>query len=311
MFFKNAYLFFKYQRPAVFGFAVAGLFCACLPSVSVYAQRAGGDKSVPRAMERIDQEEGARRLAAFRQQRLDGDYFFQFELQHKPNRSSRTIRYQGVMWGSWNEFGPVTRLKVSPAQASRGSSVALPEAVELILQNGVSPRAWIRYSEADEFVLLAGDGLFEPILPGLLFSAFDLQMPFVYWEDFVYEGPTLVGISRVAQQFLMQPPVGSASAALGIQGVRIELDDTYDALLRIEVLGEDGELSSRFAVESFQKVQEQYIVKGITLTDYPSKDSTTFKVKAASVGIVLDRELFSPSVALSVAGFVPDHIQNL
>jgi hypothetical protein len=311
MFFRYAYLFFKHLRPVVFGFAVAGLFCVCMSGTPAHAQRAGGDKPGPRAMERIDQEEGARRLAAFREQRLDGDYFFQFQLQHKPNRSSRTIRYQGVMWGSWNEIGPVTRLKVSPVQISGVVSVAVPELVELILQNGVSPQAWIRYSDTSEFVLLEGDALFEPILPGLLYSAFDLQMPFVYWEDFVYEGPTLVGVSRVAQQFVMQPPVGSASAARGIQGVRLELDDTYDALLRIEVLGAQGELSSRFAVESFQKVQEQYIVKSITLTDYPSKDSTTFKVQAAAVGISLGEELFRPSLSLSTRDYVPDSLQGL
>lgn len=304
---REPYFFSNLKRSAVFGLAVAGLFCVYTSS---YAQRAGGEKP-SRFMERIDSEEGARRLASFRQQRLEGDYCFEFQLQHKPKESSRTIRYQGIMWGSWNEAGPVTRFKVLPAEGGAVESVGGSQVVELIIQNGVAPRVWMRRSDQGAFVLVEGEALFEPILPGLLYSPFDLQMPFVYWEDFTYEGPTLIGTSRVAQQFLMRPPEGSASAARGITGVRVGLDDTYNALWRIEVLGADGEVSSRFSVESFQKVQEQYIVKRITLRDYPSKDSTTFKVGAASVGILLKRDLFRPDLTHSVEGFVPDRMKGL
>ena len=131
-------------------------------------------------------------------------------------------------------------------------------------------------------------------MPSLLYSPFDLQMPFVYWKDFTYEGPTLVGATRIAQQFFMQPPAFSASAERGISGVRVGLDDTYNALWRIEVINAESEVSSRFAVESFKKIQEQYIVKRITLTDYSSRDRTTFEVKAAAVGISLNQKLFCP-----------------
>lgn len=261
-------------------------------------------------MDRIDAEEGARRLAEFRLQRLEGDYCFRFELEHKP-RKARTVRYQGIMWGAWSESGPVTRFRVMPRQETFIADDVLVEAVELIIQNGVEPEAWIRYAESEDFRLLEGEALFEPILPGLLYSPFDLQMPFVYWDEFVYEGPTLIGASRVAQQFLMLPPEGSASAARGVSGVRIGLDDTYGALWRIEVLGAGSEVRSRFAVESFQKVQEQYIVKRITLTDYPTKDRTTFDVEAASVGLFLKRDFFNPEAKLSSGAFMPDRMEKL
>jgi len=144
-----------------------------------------------------------------------------------------------------------------------------------------------------------------------LYSPFDLQMPFVYWDDFVYEGPTLVGASRVAQQFLMLPPEGSASAELGIAGVRVGLDEIYNALWRIEVMDTDGEMLSRFAVRSFQKVRDQYIVKRISLTDYPVKDRTTFEVKAAAVGLSLDPGLFDANLAHAVDAKVPEDMEKL
>lgn len=299
------------NRSALFGFAVAGLFCAqCV----AHAQRAGGERAggeaPSRFMEHIDTMEGARRLSDFRQQRLDGDFCFQFELEHKPRRA-QTVRFEGIMWGSWNELGPVTRFKVSPRRDEVDEAARTPHTVELIIQNGAAPAAWIRHAARGAFRPIEGEALFEPILPGLLYSPFDLQMPFIYWQDFVYEGPSLVGASRVAQQFLMLPPAESASAERGISGVRVGLDDTYNALWRIEVMNTSGELASRFAVESFRKVQEQYIVKRITLTDYPSKDRTTFDVKAASVGISLSSDLFDPLPAASVDARVPERMEEL
>lgn len=295
------------KRSAVCGLTVAGLFCAYIPSIA--QERAGGERA-SRFMDRIDAEEGAQRLAAFREQRLEGDFCFEFELAHKP-RKARTVRYQGMMWGSWNEQGPITRFRVSPARSKTDAHTNSSGSVELIIQNGGTPQAWIRRSEQDVFTLIEGEALFEPILPGLLYSPFDLQMPFVYWEDFTYEGPTLVGATRVAQQFLMKPPVASASAARGISGVRVGLDDTYNALWRIEVMDKEGEVASRFAVESFQKVQEQYIVKRITLRDYASKDRTTFNVEAASVGIALNRDLFCPESELTLDAFMSPSMKKL
>lgn len=275
----------NFFRPIHCALAVVGLF---LTLSSTYGQRADKDDA-RRGMERIDAEEGARRLEAFRQQRLPGDYVFEFQLEHKPRRA-RTVRYDGIMWGSWNDQGAVTRFKISSGGTDEKSFV------ELLVQNGPDPSAWIRRDSTKQLERLEGQALFEPILPGLVYSVFDLQMPFIYWDEFIYEGPSLVGASRVGQRFLMIPPEGSDSARQGIAGVRVSLDDTYNALWRVEVIDGDDNVRSKFSVESFKKVQGQYIVKTITLTDYPSKDKTTFNVLNASVGLQLDDELFDAPV---------------
>lgn len=278
-------LFFSKLRSAVSVFTVAGLFCACVSSMT-FAQRVDHRES---PYVRIDQEEGVRRMAAFRSQRLEGDYCFRFELAHLPRRGDKTT-YRGTMWGSWNEKGPVTRFEISPSEVSPESD---SDVVELIIQNGLSPNAWMRRGRSGSFNEIVGPALFEPVIPGVVYSPFDLQMPFIYWDGFTYEGPLRVQ-SRIAQQFLMSPPKGSLSDARGIGAVRIGLDDSYDALLRVEVLDGDGKQLSRFTVESFKKVQKQYIVKEITLKDYATRDRTRFQVKAASVGLILKPTLFDP-----------------
>jgi hypothetical protein len=304
---QKTYFLKLLKRSAVCGLTVAGFFCAYLQAPA--QGRTGGERA-SRFMERIDAEEGARRLAAFRRQRLEGDFCFEFELAHKP-RQGRTVRYEGMMWGSWNELGPITRFRFSPAPLKDDESTNASQELELIIQNGVTPEAWIRRNDRSEFALIEGEALFEPIIPGLLYSTFDLQMPFLYWKDFTYEGPTLAGATRIAQQFLMQPPVTSSSAQRGISGVRVGLDDTYNALWRIEVINAQSEVASRFAVESFKKIQDQYIFKRITLKDYSSRDRTTFEVKNASVGISLNRYLFCPQSALSVDTSIPSSMKEL
>ena len=252
-------------------------------------------------MEKIDAEEGAKRIASFRAQRLSGDFCFKFQLEHKPKGSSRTVRYNGVMFGSWNERGPVSRFQLYPERVKRGELVAVPP-IELIVQNGISPEVWIRHGPAEPFVSIDGGALFEPIFDGVFYTPVDLQMPFIYWNEYTYEGPANV-LSRIGQRFLMKPPEGSLSARHGISGVRIALDDMYDGFLDVEVGGVDGEPRSEFRLRSFQKVQGQYIVKETVLSEVSGgkvQGSTGFKVKEASVGLIFDTAVFSPDRGVDV-----------
>ena len=280
--------FLSFLRPVHRFTAMAGLFLVLFSGLS--AQRPN-EKVVRPGMERLSEEQAALRLSAFRSQRLAGDYVFEFQLEHKPRRA-RTVRYDGIMWGSWNELGAITRVKIfEPRLKGADQNVA----VELIIQNGPEARAWKRSGgEGQAFSEVEIDAIFEPILEGLVYSVFDLQMPFVFWPNFEYEGPKLFSGSRVAQTFLMYPPVSYLVDDSKLDSVRIALDDTYDALLQVEVLHESGNPLSRFKVESFKKVEERYIVNRITLTNFESRDRTSFVVKEASVEVLLDRGLFQP-----------------
>jgi len=283
----NRNRFFQFNRKSALAVgAAAGFFCVFLSSFGYAQERAGG--GVPDRYEVIDREEGERRLHAFRNQRLDGDYCFRFELEHLPHRDKK-VTYYGTLWGSWNQFGPVIRIQLHP-KVKGHPDVEMIEPVDLIIQNGPSPKAWLKGSGGD-FNLLEGEALFAPVVSGVVYSPFDLQMPFIYWSDFEYEGPIRVQ-SRIAQGFLMQPPEASVAEKRGIGAVRVGLDDAYDALLRVQVLDKDGEERSRFTVESFKKVQGQYIVKEVTLKDCATSDRTRFRVKAASVGMLLEEAMF-------------------
>ncbi len=240
--------------------------------------------------EEIDRLEADRRLADFRNQRLIGDFCFRFELEHLPRRGA-TVRYYGTMWGSWNEQGPVTRIAL---QRHTEAEDELP--LELILQNGPNAQAWLREDHSGRFVPIAGAALFEPLLPGVVYAPFDFLMPFLYWSDYRYEGAKRVR-SRVARDFILSP--GSTSEIPDwLEAVRIGIDDTYNALLTIDVLETAGAKRSSFTVESFKQVQGQWIVKRIVMKDWETKDRTRFKVLSASVGLHLNEAAFSPEAEI-------------
>ena len=73
------------------------------------------------------------------------------------------------------------------------------------------------------------------------------------------------------------------------------IDDAYNALLHIEVLEKPDRKRSSFTVESFKKVQGQWIVKYIVMKDWKSRDRTRFKVLSASVGLSFPEAIFSPT----------------
>lgn len=258
-----------------------------MPLISV-GQR--DDSLRSRVMERLDEDQAAGHMAAFRAQQLAENFCFRFQLEHKPRRG-RTLRYKGVMYGSQSDKGLISRFSLFPAEV--GSTTVGQSPVELIVHNGVSPKVWMRRQLSSPFVLIDGAALFEPVFEGVLYTPFDLQMPFVHWNNYDYEGPSRI-LSRIAQCFSMYPPENSLASLEGVTAVRVAIDDAYSALLQAEVLEADEQVRTRFTVRGLKKVQGHYIIKEIELKDMVSKDATTFKVNAASVGLDFDAAVFDP-----------------
>jgi len=284
MFLTDTKLIFSRLRSAAYGLSAAGLFCVCLLN-SAEAQRVVSSRPTP-GVDRLDSDEASERLKAFRQQRLAGDYCFRFELVHLPSKAKKRV-YTGTMWGSWNGSGPITRFQIFSDSSDLGSGV-----IELIIQNGEAAKAWLRRGVIGDFELLEGADLFKPLLPGIAYRPFDLQMPFIYWDNFKYVGTGVVQ-SRSVQQFEMYPPEDSYANENGVHAVRLGLDDNYDALLRVEVLDTSGDELTRFTIGGWKKVEGQYVVKEVTIKDYTTGDRTRFEVEASSVGLKLNPAIFN------------------
>lgn len=241
-------------------------------------------------LEPLSPEAAVELLETMRMARFQGDFIFEFELRHFPRRGE-TVLYRGTLIGTWNEAGSRTRIHID------GSPVgALPDPegqgeVRLLIQNGES--SWIVQWDPDtgNSKPLEGDSLFEPVVSGFTYTPFDLQMPFLHWRNYQYLGAERVK-GRPAHLFFMEAPESLRENRPDLKGVRLAIDEDYLALLRVEMVDLNDQVSKSFRILNFKKVSEEWIVKSIDLVEEESRDKTRFRVLSAAMNIELPESNF-------------------
>jgi len=239
-----------------------------------------------------DQAEGRKILENFRQQGVSGDYFLEFELHVLPRRGETHVVKGGRLWGGRNDIGPVSRVELP---AVEGAS-----ARRLLVQNGATGSVWIAGTAATATLPGALDpsALFAP-LAGTDLTAFDLQMPFLYWNDFVFEGVAPVR-GRPAHVFLVYPPADIVALKPELTGVRVYLDTQFGALVQAQQIGTEERVLKSITVLDLKKVDDQWMVKTIDLRDESTRNKTQFVVTGAALGLDFSAALFD-STALGSA----------
>ncbi|MGJ3243725.1 MAG: outer membrane lipoprotein-sorting protein [Opitutales bacterium] len=255
-------------------------------------------------VEDLDPAEGERLLHTLRNQHPAGDFIFRFQLEHFPE-IGETTTYEGLLWGTWIDGAQVFRIHLGGGGASPGEI-----AYRFLIRSG--PDGFIyRLAEpsADdpgdpEPVQLTGPDRFEPLMPGLTYTPFDLQLPFLYWEDLRYRGTDRV-IGRPAYRFLAVAPEDSAvGETRPLAGISLAVDADFYALLRADYLDPDGETLRSLRLLNFKKVQDQWIVRRLDVKNSETREKTRFNVRAAAMGLNLPKKEFVPA-ALSAPATLP------
>lgn len=261
--------------------------------------------SQKRAMPSIDQEEGRTRIEAFRNFRYEGDICLNFSLINMPYGREKQV-YKGTLWSSRNDQGPITRIELMP------SSGYNQQPIRLLIQNGfkrnrfgedTNPKIWYLGNGSQVYPLPEQDWM-KPLL-NTLYTPFELSLGFLFWPQFTYEGPKRVK-GRVAQLFVMLPPVDFAKANPNVGGVHIAMDMEYNFLLQADILNRVGAPMKSIKLNSFKKVQEEYIIKELDIVDNVTKDKTRFVVDSAALCLAIDRKSIEPSDNYSY--FTPENL---
>lgn len=269
----------------------ACLLFFCAGTLAVSAQ----DKiyrPLPNYVQRApDPAEGRRVMEDFRQRAFPGDMYWEAELRVLPRRGEGRI-VPARLWIGRNDQGPIARVELAgdtPAQAGD----------RLLVQNGPQSAVWRWRSAApsDPSQPLGLDGLFEP-LAGTDIAPFDLQMPFLFWNDFVFEGLARVR-GRPAHVFLMYPPANVTALRPQLTGVRVYLDTQFNALVQAEQIGANDVLLKTISVLDVKKVDDQWIPKSFDVRDDTTRNKTRIALRRAAVKLDLLPSLFEPA---SLAG---------
>ncbi len=232
-----------------------------------------------------DQVEGRHILEDFRLKGIAGDYYLEFELRVLPRRGDERV-VQARLWGGRNDRGPVSRVVLHPGAGSNET--------RLLVQNGPDSAVWSWPGAGAQIAALGSAALFDP-LAGTDLTAFDLQMPFLYWNDFVFEGVAPLR-GRPAYVFLLYPPAAIAAKKPELAGVRVYLDTQFGALVQARQIGEGDRVLKSITVLDLKKVDGQWIVKTIDVRDEATRNKTQFSVTGAALGLDFSNTLFEPAM---------------
>lgn len=229
-----------------------------------------------------DQKEGRRLLEEFRDLGLAGDQYWEFRLRFLPRRGDEVV-VPGRLWSTRDARDVLTRIVLRPE--------GKPE-LRMLLRNGPNPCLWTWTSGSGQAVRIDEARMFLPIEPSNL-RPFDLLMPYLHWQEFVFEGVGKLH-QRPAHRFLMYPPASIAAANPESTGVRLWLDTQYRALVQSEIIGQGGKPTRTLTLLNLKKIGDQWMAKWIDVRDEATRDKTRIELTAAAQRVQFSRMVFEP-----------------
>ena len=233
-----------------------------------------------------DAAEAARLLEQFRQAGIPGEFYLQFELRALPRRGQGRT-FQGRLWGGRNQQGAILRVELTDAGGATH---------RLLIQNG--EKGSVRRVVNGRVTTLGVAELFAPLIPGVEVSAFDLQMPYLYWPDATLEKLARTVLGRPAHAYLVRAPAAFTSQHAGITAARAYLDTQFNALVQTELIGADNRVVKTFAFLSLQKVSDRYVPKTADYRNEITRDKTRLQVTGAALNLRLPPATFDPESLL-------------
>ena len=230
-----------------------------------------------------NQEEGRKLLQDLKAMGIPGDYYLEFQLRMMPRRGDEKL-YTGRLWGARRADGAFTRIELRDVSGME---------IRLLILTGPSPAIWRWDAGSATVERLPTAELFSPLGETLL-TPFDLQMPYLFWKDFVYEGIAKVR-GRPSYRFLMYPPADISVCRPGLTGVRVSMDSQYKALVESQQLGEAGAALKQLSLLELKKTGEQWIVRAIDVRDEQTRSKTRLTFNAAALGLEFSDALFAPA----------------
>ncbi len=218
-----------------------------------------------------------------------GDFCLRFDLTHYLRRSDVETHYAGVAWCTWGGQGAVARFRVVATPADKS---AKPVAWEWLLINGPKPQVWVLGPGDTAAHELPPEKWREPLFAGLIYTPFDLLMPFLYWPN-TYDGAQRTAMGSGVDLYTMKAP--EAEKANGVAAVKLTIVRDPPALQRAEQLDGKGALVRRFDLNEFAQVQDEWMIKSADLMNLVTRDYDRFTVMRAAMKLKLAPAIFDPA----------------
>lgn len=252
-----------------------------LLSVSAFAQSRNRNKS--EIVRDLAPEEATARWSEFLRSRPAKDYVFAFELEHLPRTSESTI-YTGVILGKYlSSKNFLLRVDISKKDDSQNFK-------KFVIANRNGVQNVIVYDGKNFKFLTNEDEFLTPLLEGLIYTPFDLLMPFKSWEC-KYAGAGRVG--RAVHFYDLLAPENFSKEKANLSKVRVALSREFNAPFETQYFDKVGEISKVVNLDSVKKIDDNWIVKKIEIVDKKSKDKDRITIIDAKFFDSLESEFFT------------------
>ena len=268
-------------------------FSAVLFFLGVFSLIEASVRFPARGFDKVLSEESAqKRLSKYRSfilqesnvSRFHEAYSMKFSLRHMPRRGDEITRI-GIMYGPFLGSG-LLRLHID-------SEIQKNDSQNLLFENGKTPKFWIKDRVNSKVERMNLTNSLEPLIQGMNQTAFDLLMPFVFWEGEYDSSGKVAG--RPAHLFSFACPNWVTEIKPDWFRVTLALDDAYDAPLRVEVLGKSQIPERTLILRSFKKLGDRWIVKEIDCRDRKTRSVTRMKIISAALGLDINKTSFEPT----------------
>ena len=142
--------------------------------------------------------------------------------------------------------------------------------VEYIVREGSGYSIWKRDAQSPVFKVLEEALWFKPLIEGVMFRPIDLIMPYVQWHKYRYEGPRVMGLRSVVDDFIFMPDEGMAYAEYGMDAVRLSIDRKYKGIRKVEYLS-GASILSTLSILGVKKINGLWALSRLSLERNGSK----------------------------------------
>ena len=210
-------------------------------------------------------------------------YIYRFGFTHYQRNQPDIVHY-GLISGL-SLHSPVLRIDLLADQAGVNRLASF-----LLVRDLIQPRVWKWESGSSRIQAVPAKDWLAPWVEGINHSPFDILMPFTNWPVEYQKSGRVCG--RPAHLFTYSLPQKNSPYQSVLSSVRLALDDAYDAPLRIEHM-DGGILPARtFSLQSFKKVGDHWIVKGIDAKERDSQSRTRYQILSVAHDLDLPEGAF-------------------
>lgn len=215
---------------------------------------------------------------AFKHMKISGDYAMGFTITHSP-RHGDNEEYVGEIFGGERNGDTVTRIRVKKA-GDKSAKVS-----DFILVN--SPRnSSVWKVENGKFSLLDKSEWLKPMVEGLIFSPFDILMPYINWRH-KYAGAGRIGQAVYFFDLSPDNDIGDK-----ISNVKIAVTREFNSPAQTQIFDAKGGILKTVTLGSVKKTDGLWIVLELSARDEASRDKDKLRFRAAKLNTVIDSAVF-------------------